>query len=101
MLPQIQSGQFGLVRSEDGVLLFKRGSDAARNEEALRTLYSARYEAEDLSSDLDAPAVADPQASRGQARIATPASIRPTARPRWSSAPTPTCRRANIVPSSS
>ena len=30
MLPQIQSGQFGLVRSEDGVLLFKRGSDAAR-----------------------------------------------------------------------
>ena len=79
MLPQIQSGQFGLVRSEDGVMLFKRGErcDAARNDEALRTLYSARYEAEDLSSDLDAPAVADPQASRGQARIATPASIRP------------------------
>ena len=25
MLPQIQSGQFGLVRSEDGVMLFKRG----------------------------------------------------------------------------
>jgi uncharacterized membrane protein len=76
MLPQIQSGQFGLVRSEDGVMLLKRGSDAARNDEALRTLYSARYEAEDLKSDLDAPVVPDPQASRGQARIATPASLR-------------------------
>jgi len=81
MLPQIQSGQFGLIRSEDGVMLFKRGSDAARNDEALRTLYSARYEAEDLKSDLDAPAVPDGQASRrqargGQARIATPASLR-------------------------
>jgi hypothetical protein len=77
MLPQIRSGQFGLVRSEDGVMLFKRGSDPAHNDEALRTLYSARYEAEEMSSDLDAPAVADPQASRGQARIATPASIGP------------------------
>ena len=77
MLPQIQSGQFGLIRSEDGVMLFKRGSDrdaSARNDEALRTLYSARYEAEDLKSDLDAPAVPDGQASRGQARLATPAS---------------------------
>ena len=76
MLPQIQGGQFGLIRSEDGVMLFKRGSDPTRNDEALRTLYSARYEAEDLKSDLDAPAVPDGQASRGQARIATPASLR-------------------------
>ena len=30
MLPQIQSGQFGLMRSEDGVMLFKRGSDRRR-----------------------------------------------------------------------
>ncbi|MCU0500673.1 MAG: DUF2079 domain-containing protein [Anaerolineae bacterium] len=77
MLPQIRSGQFGLVRSEDGVMLLKRGSDPAHNDAALRTLYSARYEAEEMSSDLDAPAVADPQASRGQARMATPASIGP------------------------
>jgi hypothetical protein len=76
MLPQIQGGQFGLIRNEDGVMLFKRGSDTARNDAALRTLYSARYEAEDLKSDLDAPAVPDPQASRGQARLATPASLR-------------------------
>ena len=76
LAPQIQSGQFGLVRLEDGVMLLKRGNDTVRNDEALRALFSARYEAEDLSSDLDAPAVPDPQASRGKARIATPASLR-------------------------
>jgi hypothetical protein len=76
MLPQIQSGQFGLVRSEDGVMLLKRGSAPSRNDDALQTLFSARYEAEDMSSDLDAAAGPDPQASRGQARLATPASLR-------------------------
>jgi uncharacterized membrane protein len=77
MLPSIRSGQFGLIGLEDGVMLLRRGGDTARNDEAIRTLYSARYEAEHLRSDLDAPAVFDPAASREGARIATPASLRP------------------------
>ena len=67
LAPLIQSGQFGLIRSEDGVLLFKRGSDTARNDAALRTLFSSALRGRGLSSDLDAPAVPDPQASGGQA----------------------------------
>jgi uncharacterized membrane protein len=76
MLPHIQSGQFGLVRQEDGILLLRRGLTPPRTDEALRALFSARYEAETLGSDLDATVVSDPAATGGQARLATPASAR-------------------------
>lgn len=75
MIPHVRSGEFGLVRAEDGVLLLRRGADPARNEEALRSLLTARYEAEDLAGDLGA-AQTDRQASGGAARIVTAASPR-------------------------
>ncbi|MDQ1301849.1 MAG: hypothetical protein QG637_1771, partial [Chloroflexota bacterium] len=72
MLPHIQGGTFGLIRQEDGALLLRRGLTPPRTAEALAALFSARYEAEDLPSDLaDAP-VADAQASGGKARVAAP-----------------------------
>ncbi len=76
MLPHIRSGQFGLVGHEDGVLLLKRGLTPTRTEETLRALFAARYEAEMLGSDLEAAVVADPAASGGRARLATPTSWR-------------------------
>ncbi len=80
MIPHLRSGEFGLIRMEDGVLLLKRGADPSRNEEALRGLLAARYEAEDLPGDLRETIVADPQASGGRARIATAASPHPEGR---------------------
>lgn len=75
MLPHVRGREFGLIRAEDGVLLLRRGADPSRNDEALLSLFTARYEAEDLASDLGA-ALADRQASAGAARIVTPASPR-------------------------
>lgn len=75
MLPHVRGREFGLIRAEDGVLLLRRGADPSRNDEALLTLFTARYEAEDLAGDLGA-VVADPTASRGQARRAMPAAQR-------------------------
>jgi hypothetical protein len=80
MIPHIRSGEFGLIRMEDGVLLLKRGADPSHNDEALRGLLAARYEAEDLAGDLQDTVVADPQASGGRARIATTASPHPEGR---------------------
>ena len=74
MIPHLRSGEFGLIRMEDSVLLLKRGADPSRNGEALRGLLTARYEAEDLATDLPDTVVADPQASGGRARVATAAS---------------------------
>ncbi|MCX7669876.1 MAG: DUF2079 domain-containing protein, partial [Anaerolineae bacterium] len=74
MIPHVRSGEFGLIRMEDGVLLLRRGADPTRNDEALRGLFTARYEAEDLAGDLQNTIVRDPQASGGAARIATAAS---------------------------
>jgi uncharacterized membrane protein len=76
LLPHIQGGEFGLVRQEDGVLLLRRGQRPARTAEILRVALSARYEAEELPSDLNGTIVADAQASGGRARLATPAARR-------------------------
>jgi uncharacterized membrane protein len=77
MIPHVRSGEFGLVRMEDGVLLLQRGADTSRNDEALAGLLTTRYEAEELKSDFERSAKRDPQASGGQAREATPAAVRP------------------------
>lgn len=77
MIPHVRSGEFGLVRMEDGVLLLQRGADTSRNDEALAGLLTTRYEAEELKSDFERSAKHDPQASGGQAREATPAAVRP------------------------
>jgi len=76
MLSHVTSGEFGLVRSEDGVYLFRRGHDAAGNEAAVRGMLSTRYEAEEMRSDFDAPAAPDAGASGGLARLVTPAQRR-------------------------
>jgi uncharacterized membrane protein len=76
MIPYVRGGQFGLVRAEDSVFLFRRGLDTSHNDEALRALLTTRYEAEEMSSDLDAPPIVDAQASGGRARMATPAALR-------------------------
>jgi hypothetical protein len=62
------------VRAEDGVLLLQKGYDISRNQEALRTLFSATYEAEDQQSDIPSQDLADDQARQGKARVATPES---------------------------
>ncbi len=76
MLPHVTSGEFGLVRSEDGVYLFKRGHDAGGNAEAVRGMLSTRYEAEEMRSDFEAPPASDPEASGGLARRVTPSQRR-------------------------
>lgn len=76
MLPHVTSGEFGLVRSEDGVYLFRRGHDAGGNAEAVRGMLSTRYEAEELRSDFDASIVSDGDASGGRARAVSPVGLR-------------------------
>ena len=75
MLPHVRGHEFGLIRAEEGVLLLRRGADPSRNEEALRSLFTVRYEAEDLTGDLGA-VQPDGQAGGGVARIVMPASPR-------------------------
>ena len=72
LAPYLLSGEYGLVRAEDGVLLLKKGWDPAGNSEALQTLLSATYEAEDLPTDLPGSQVLDSQAREGKARVGTP-----------------------------
>ncbi len=76
MLPHFTSGEFGVVREEDGVILLKRGYDVAGNADAVRVMFSPSLEAEDLRSDFDGSVVADEVASGGQARAVTPAQRR-------------------------
>ena len=70
LLPYLTNGGYGLVRQEDGVMLLQKGYSTAGNDEALRAVLSARYEAESLPGDLDAPDLPDPTASAGVARRA-------------------------------
>ena len=80
LIPYLISGDYGLVRDEDGVLLLQRGYDTARNHEAIQALLSAKYEAEDLATDLPRLDLADEQASNGRARVGQPAMRGETAR---------------------
>ena len=73
LMPYLISGDYGLVRGEDGVLLLQRGYDTARNQAAIEALLSARYEAEELATDLPRLDLADEQASNGRARVGRPA----------------------------
>ena len=80
LIPYLISGAYGLVRGEDGVLLLQRGYDTSRNQAAIGALLSARYEAEDLATDLPRLDLADEQASYGRARVGRPALRGETAR---------------------
>ena len=76
MLPHLTSGQFGVVREEDGVILLKRGYDLAGNTDAVHVMLSPGLEAEELRSDFVDSVVSDEAASGGQARAVTPAQPR-------------------------
>jgi uncharacterized membrane protein len=70
LAPYLTSGEYGVTRADDWVLLLKRGADIQENPAALRVLFSSKYEAENLSSGLTTPPVQDNQASGGLARMA-------------------------------
>ena len=70
----VTNGEFGLVQAEDGVALLERGR-VADPMNAVRAVLAARYEAEDMRGDAAAVDVADPGASGGRARYATPAIL--------------------------
>lgn len=72
MTEVIRGGEFGLLRTEDGVFLFQRGRDTAENEAALARMLSTRYEAEALWSDFDGSVIEDAGASGGKARFSRP-----------------------------
>ncbi len=76
MLPHLNSGEFGVVREEDGVILLRRGHDTAGNAHAVQVMFSPVLEAEDLRSDFEGSVVSDGAASGGQARAVTPAQRR-------------------------
>ena len=75
LIPLLVSGDYGLVRQEDGVLLLRRGYDASQNQQAVQELLAARYQAEDLATDLPGGDVTDPEASNGRARLGQPSLI--------------------------
>lgn len=74
LIPLLVSGEYGLVKQEDGVLLLRRGHDTADNQQAVRELLAVRYQAEDLATDLPGGDVADREASNGRARLGQPST---------------------------
>ena len=72
LMPLLVTGAYGLVREEDGVLLLQRGYDTSQNQQAVQDLLSARYQAEDMATDLPGNDVADEEASNGRARLGQP-----------------------------
>ncbi len=76
MLPHLKSGEFGVVREEDGVILLRRGHETGGNADAVRVMFSPVLEAEELRSDFDGSVFSDGAASGGQARAVTPAQRR-------------------------
>ncbi len=69
LLPHLVSGDYGLVREADGVLLLQRGHDTSANPQAIATLLSAAYPAAALASVDHVQELADPQASQEVARV--------------------------------
>ncbi len=69
LAPYLTSGEFGLARTDDGVVLLKRGAAADQNAQALRTIFSSRVEAENQPSNYPLSGAADDAASAGAARV--------------------------------
>ncbi len=68
LAPYIVSGEYGLVREQEGCLILQRGADPASNGAAVRALLTSRHEAEELRSDFPDSIIADQLASEGRAR---------------------------------
>jgi uncharacterized membrane protein len=78
LIPYIAGGEYGLVWSEDGIVLLKRGFDPSRNAEALLAVLSGSWEAESLRTGMPERNLPDATASEGQARVSMPDMIAPT-----------------------
>ncbi len=72
LLPYVAGGAYGIVAGEDGAFLLKKGAAAPDTGEAVRRVLAARYEAEALPGDLNAPDLPSQGASEGIARRITP-----------------------------
>jgi uncharacterized membrane protein len=78
LIPYLTTGEYGLagaggaVALQDGCVLLKGGADTSRNDEAVKALLSAKYEAETLRTDFASQNLQDDRASEGMARVATP-----------------------------
>ncbi len=71
LMPYLTSGEYGLVRQEDGVLLLQRKYDTAANPAAIATLLSINYPATALRSADSVQELADPRVSTGTIRVST------------------------------
>ncbi len=74
LAPYIVSGEYGLVREQEGCLILGRGADPSSNGATVRVLLTSRHEAEELRSDFPDSIIADPLASQGRARRVEPGS---------------------------
>lgn len=70
----IASGDYGLVREQDGVLLLRRGQDTANNGRAMQALLSTTYPATALRSAESVQTTPDRDARHGQARVSPAAA---------------------------
>jgi hypothetical protein len=77
LIPYITGGEYGLVRSEDGIVLLQRGREPSRNGEALLAVLSGTWEAETLRTNLPERNEPDAMASAGLARVSTPDMVVP------------------------
>lgn len=68
LLPYVTSGEYGLVREEDGVVLLQRGHNVAGNPQAIAALLSVTYPATLLRSADSVVEQGDAQASTGTSR---------------------------------
>lgn len=77
LVPYITGGEYGLVRSEDGIVLLQRGFDPSRNAQALSAVLSGSWEAETLRTSMPELNLPDAMASGGRARVSMPDMIVP------------------------
>lgn len=69
LLPYLKSGEYGLVREEDGVVLLQRGYSVTSNPQAIAALLSATYPATLFHSANSVVELDDAQASTGVSRV--------------------------------
>ncbi len=74
LAPYLASGEYGVVREQDGCLLLRRGADTGQDLAALRAIFSERFAASDMRGDLGED-VPDVSAGAGQARVARPGDL--------------------------
>jgi hypothetical protein len=74
LAPYLASGEYGVVREQDGCLLLSRGAGTSQDMAALKDIFSEKFAAGDMRGDLGVD-VPDASAGTGLARVGRPGDV--------------------------